>query len=466
VTKDTRVWKGDKLITLNDLAVGDALLVNLTGKDATNRGRCTDIWVGEDTHQSVTAAQRAKHAAFNKLRGLPALVDHVDGRKVFVHLLSWNETATKQELQMLLDTDLAVGKGVDVAPANDELRTFNPPVDKARSTIREIKKSSADGMGNSGVALVVEPTNLLEGFRQGRAVRIFPMKWPIDDMPWGETLSSYRQHPSAETHENLAKEYPAIFPYRTDYGGAELSWYQLQPGVAPPPYSEHTMFGELVKVDAAKRSGQFRTDHTGEVVDFTLTDGARLVRITQPKAGAPFKKLETIVSVMHHDAEASLADVPVGTRCRFRMYQDEHGAFTKVGLMMDDFTWLALNQMTYRLDAIDRGKGELKAGRQIPPPFDYHNERVTVPDLGCAILHVDESTQVWKNGQPAKLADLAVGDSFVVNLTGEGSTTPSRCREIWIGPESQKLASDTQAQKFAGETKTPAPPKAKTVSRK
>jgi hypothetical protein len=190
-----------------------------------------------------------------------------------------------------------------------------------------------------------------------------------------------------------------------------------------------------------------------------------LERITQPKAGAPLKKQETNVSVMYHDAEASLADVPVGTRCRFRLYQDEGGAFTKVSLLMDEFTWLALNQITYRLDAIRIDKGELEAARQIPPPFDYHGDKVTVPDLGRAILHVDETTQVWKNGQSGKLSDLTPGDTVVVNFAGEGATAPSRCREIWVGPESQKLATDAQTQKFAGEEKTTQRPKTKTVSR-
>ncbi len=467
VTKETRVWRGDKQIGLSDLAAGDSLLVNLTARDATSRGRCTDIWVGEETHKLVTTAQRAKHDAFLKLRGLPAWIDRVDGPRLTLSLLCWNETTTRKELQALLEADFGVGKILDLAVATNELRTYNPPSDKMHSALIEIKKSSSDGLGNSGVKLIVEPKNLLEGFRQGRIVRIFSGAWKAEDMPWGETLSAYRQHPSPETHDNLPLEYPAQFPYRTDYGNAQLPWYQLQPGVVPPPFSAHCVTGELVQVDKEKRAGQFRMDRTGELVDFTLTpEGAKVERSSQPKAGAPLKIVPGVVSVMYHDTESSLADLPPGTRCRFHLYQDEHAAFTKASLIMDEFTWLSLNQITYRLDSIRLDQGELQGARQIPPPFDYHGDKVAVPDLGRGILPVDEATQVWKNGKPAKLSDLALNDTIIVNFSGEGATTPARCREIWVGPDSQALATETQKQKFAAEEKASPSPKAKAPPRK
>jgi hypothetical protein len=190
-------------------------------------------------------------------------------------------------------------------------------------------------------------------------------------------------------------------------------------------------------------------------VDFTLrAEGAHLERITQPKANLPLKKEEFVSSVRYHDADASLADIPPGTRCRFLLYQDAKGEFTQASLITDDFSWLAFNQITYRIESLDLANGVFEAARQIPPPFNYNGDKTPVPDLGHAILHVDADTHVWKAGQPAKLSDLAVGDALTINFTGESADTAFRCREIHVGPESQALATEAQAQKHTAEEKS------------
>jgi hypothetical protein len=40
-------------------------------------------------------------------------------------------------------------------------------------------------------------------------------------------------------------------------------------------------------------------------------------------------------------------------------YQDENGAFTKAATIMDEFTDLSNNTLTYRVEAIVLGKGRL-----------------------------------------------------------------------------------------------------------
>jgi hypothetical protein len=60
------VWKDDKSVKLEDLAVGDLLLVNLTGEQAGQPARCTDIWIGEDLHKAVSERQSKKLAAAKK----------------------------------------------------------------------------------------------------------------------------------------------------------------------------------------------------------------------------------------------------------------------------------------------------------------------------------------------------------------------------------------------------------------
>jgi hypothetical protein len=50
VSEATRVWRGDQQVKLDELAAGDELLFKPAGQPA----RCSDIWVGADTHKLAT----------------------------------------------------------------------------------------------------------------------------------------------------------------------------------------------------------------------------------------------------------------------------------------------------------------------------------------------------------------------------------------------------------------------------
>jgi len=60
VTPETRLWKGEQPVKLSDLTAGDVLLVNLTGEFSGAPSRCTDIGIGAETHQIVTAQRNKK----------------------------------------------------------------------------------------------------------------------------------------------------------------------------------------------------------------------------------------------------------------------------------------------------------------------------------------------------------------------------------------------------------------------
>jgi hypothetical protein len=436
VSEQTRVWKGDKQGTVSDLAVGDELLFNVTGKTAQSPGICTDIWVGSDTHKLVTEQQRKKHVAFVKFRGLPGWVDKTEGNKLTVTLFSgdWHNFQ-----ESYLD-NIAVGKDLAVVVANDELRTWNPPTDKEKSSLLEIQKVSVDAYGSSGVRLVCTVANMLEGFRRGRIVRVFGPGWPIKDQFYGESLMGYGygRLQDAELVELTPKEYPAQFPFRTDYGNEHLPWYQLQPGVVPPRFSEHLVFGEVVKVDPAARTIQFRPDRSRSD-HFRSDGGGELVEATLiPEA-----------AVRYLNADAELSDLPPGTRCRFHLYQDEKGAFTRASLVSDEYSFLAGNAVTYRVESLKLGEGKLLVARQIPEVKNYNGDMERPPDIGRAELLVSAETRVWKGNQAAKLADLALGDALLVNLTGEQTGAPSRCTDIWVGTDTHKLVTEQQSKKHA-----------------
>ena len=325
----TRIWKGDKQVQQGDLAVGNELLVNLAGD------KCADIWVGTTTHRQTIEQQRVIHKKFLKLRGLPAWIDRVQGKRLTITLFG-----DPASMQSLFKDENIEGEQfarehryVISVVANEELRSYNPPVDGQRCRIEQFESVPTDCFGACGLRWVIEPELLLEGFRRGRVIRVFAQgDWPVNDMPFGESL--YTEMPGVR----IGIEEPEHYPYRTDDVNAQLPWYQLRPGVFPPLKSQHVVSGELLHVDADQRTGQFRTDGTGEVVSFSLLPYGYAQRL-----GAP----------------ANFADLPIGARYQFYLYQDGQGTFTRAVTIIDEFSRLAAGRMSYRLEAGSPSDGQL-----------------------------------------------------------------------------------------------------------
>lgn len=426
VKPETRVWKGEQQVKLADLAAGDELLFNLTGHYGDDPGWCTDVYVGAETHQLTTERQQKRFIESQKKRGLPGWVDKTDGNLLTISLFSGDAANFKKNF---LD-GWEAGREVSVCVANTELRTWNPPVDKERGSIIEMQRFPQDGYGASGVRLIVKVPYMLEGFRRGHVVRLFGQGWTIKDASYGESLMNYgfARLQDFELLENPAREYPAQFPFQTDYGNEQLPWFQVKAGEAPPPFAEHVVHGDLVKADAAAHTGQFRTERTGETVEFALLPTA---------------------SVRYLNAESSLADPPLGTRCRFHLFQDEKGAFTKANLVADDYSHSASNGVSWIAKELLLKDGKLHVGKQMALVKDYNGDMQRPPEIGQAEWRITPETRVWKGDQPAKLADLAVGDVLLADFTAEQSGAPAHCTDIWIGEVTHKAVTEQQAKKLA-----------------
>ena len=454
ITSETRVWKDETQVKLTDLVVGDELLANFSGSNPQHPRRCTDVWVGAQTHRNVAEKQRAKYATFIKQRGLPAVIAKVEGKQMVVDLLGSDEPADRNALKALIAAEFPIGKSVQTVVANDELRSYWPPVDGKRSNLLKVESTSGGVYGSAGLRLTLEPSLMLEGFRAGRIVRLFAEKWPVADMPFGEGLNT--EMSSMEANEIAPKEYPAQFPYRTDFGNAELGWYQLKAGEIPPRYSQHIEFGELISVDAANRRGQFRADRSGRVVDFTLTAEGAFVyfNTNMPDNTGPIRWDSLTASVMYLGTPAELEDMPVGTRCAFHLYQDEKGAFTRASLVTDEFSELAVNKVSWRINALNLPEGRLEVARRLPPRKQPRLSGYDQPpDIGHAWLIVTPETRVWKGTQQVSLTDLSVGDELFANRTGETATELARCTDLWVGLDTQKNATEAQRKKHEARLK-------------
>jgi hypothetical protein len=373
--------------------------------------------VTTESSAPVDPAQQQKFADFTKARGIAGWIDKTEGREVTVTFFSGNPAAFRAAYESLLVKD----KEVRLCVANDELRTWNPGVDGERSVIAEVTQLPTDRFGCSGCRIVARVTNMLEGFRRGRVVRVFLQGWKAQDQFYGESLMGYGfgRMLNQELVENVAKEYPDQFPFRTDYGNDELPWYPLKPEQEPPPFSEHVVCGSLVK------PGQFLTEGAGQAVDFILL---------------------TTAKVRYLGKDARIEDIPPGTRCRFSLYQDEKGAFTKVSLLSDDFSHRAGTFVTLRVDAVRLNENRIDVSWMLPDVKDYNGDMQRPQPIGHSILRVTKDTRAWKLDKRIELVDLAVGDMMLINTTAELPGQPAQCADLWIGDDTIKLVSGVKKQ--------------------
>jgi hypothetical protein len=177
----TRIWKGRGLGTLSDLAAGQSLLLNITVATLKGPGRCTDIWLDDESRALAASLQLEVHRAYEKAHGLAGWIDAVDNqnRLVTVTLFAGSDPALLKEIKLK--------SRVPALVAEDSLRCYDQINDRMPSEVLEIRSVPA-GPGSSGVQLVIKPEELIEGFRPRRIVRILADSWPLDDLPWEEML--------------------------------------------------------------------------------------------------------------------------------------------------------------------------------------------------------------------------------------------------------------------------------------
>lgn len=356
--------------------------------------------------QAPDPEQQKKFREFTEKRGVAGWITKTEAKTVTVTLFSGDPAFYESAYAELL----AKGKTTKTCVANDELRTWNPGVDGETGSILDVQRLPTDRFGTSGFQITVSVSNMLEGFRRGRVVRIFLQGWKVQDQFYGESLMGYGygRMLNQELVENVAKEYPEQFPFRTDYSNLQLPWYQLNDDVKAPPFSEHLSCGELALTDAKAGTGQFLTAKTGEPVNFTLVQKHTLKHIGQ---------------------DAQFADLPLGQRYRFHCYQDTKGQFTRVTFISDEFSHQATNQCTARIASVHSDK--LHLAWMLPLVKDYNGDMQRPKPFGHSIVRISEATKVLKGDQALKPTDLKIGDEIRFNLTAEMPGKPSQATEIW-----------------------------------
>ena len=184
-----RIWMGRTVASRDDLAPGQVVQVNLgrvsllgpEGQD----GLCRDIWIDGESRRVATEQQRGIHRAFQRRRGIPAMVmktESMPGEGARGHMTLQLHAGIDEAL---LD-EVATATSVAVWAVEPTLRGYDNDSKPAR--IVEVDRLENPAPGSSGVELRLHLYEMLEGFRRGRTVRLAPGDWPVLPRPREEKL--------------------------------------------------------------------------------------------------------------------------------------------------------------------------------------------------------------------------------------------------------------------------------------
>ncbi|PQO25263.1 hypothetical protein C5Y96_25505 [Blastopirellula marina] len=181
LTPATRVYLGKQFATLEDIQPGQNVLFNLTWATLYGVGRCTELWLDEESRQIATAQQRAQHLLHQKDRGIAGIIDAVDNQNRILTVTFFGG------IDPTLLEDFKPNTTAQVCVSEPTLQIYDQVNDKKGGPILSVEQVEKRP-GSSGIQVRVQPSLLLEGYRPGRIVRIFPSGWPIVTLPEEETL--------------------------------------------------------------------------------------------------------------------------------------------------------------------------------------------------------------------------------------------------------------------------------------
>ena len=173
IDASTRVWKDSKMVGIDQLAPGQQVQVNLTWGPFDSLAT-TDIWLDGASLAAFKEVQRQRHLRLIRSRFLPGWVDAVKnndtgGGEVTVTFFG--------SMDPSLYTDIRDMKGGKRKPricnAETTLRTWGYHQEYASpGNILEWKETKNPPPGSSGFQIRLKVSQMLDGFRPGRVVRV------------------------------------------------------------------------------------------------------------------------------------------------------------------------------------------------------------------------------------------------------------------------------------------------------
>ena len=190
----TKVWNGRTLVDLAEIAPEQVVQFNLGWSPGwrDREFKVSEIWLDEESRKFATDLQRRRHVKYQKQRWLAGWIDSVEdndfgGGIVTLTLFGGMDPSLYADLKATQD------KGYHVAVADKTLRTWFHRSDRKLGNIAEWKETPNPPPGSSGIQIRMKFTELLDGYRPGRAVRVKCHDWIFVTMPSEERLKTIEE---------------------------------------------------------------------------------------------------------------------------------------------------------------------------------------------------------------------------------------------------------------------------------
>jgi hypothetical protein len=182
----------------------------------------------------------------------------------------------------------------------------------------------------------------------------------------------------------------------------------ITPGQVIIPFEKmRRIWGELISIDLATRTGKFRNESNDEVMSFTVMPYAEL---------------------LHHATLGDLQDFKVGERAIFRLHVNEKEQWVWLTYIQDEMNMMNGHGEYFFVEQIDATTGKLTT--------TWAKGDMTFVREKNVVLETDKDTRFWKAGQPAKFSDIKTGDKLRTKTHGIGKGKIRMAWEVFLDDES------------------------------
>lgn len=191
---------------------------------------------------------------------------------------------------------------------------------------------------------------------------------------------------------------------------------EITPGQVIIPFEKmRRIWGELVSVDLATRTGTFRAEGDDAIYRFAVMPYAEM---------------------LHHATNGELNDFQIGERAIFRLHVNEQGEWYWLTYIQDEMNMLRGHQEYYIVESLDPENGQIG--------FTWGKADKSFVRQEGLFLDTDKETKFWKAGKSATFADIKIGDTLRAKTHGIGKGQSRVAWHVFLDDESLDAFRDQQ----------------------